>query len=296
MGFDPYYYQNTISRLATGLGGVGKQEARMWHRRAYAGWGEVTRMMPLEIGAAAAYEAHRQIKYGHNVYQFLHTDYERQHEALRAMAIAEAVRLWQDTGRAVDQYGLQAACDAAAGTANNISMEREMEDPYRLGYGSDGYRSRRNSFGAFPPGYAGSGGFGGGSVFGGDSPLLGGRSIPGSPIGPGPIPLAGSYSGIGGGVPYANSLSPGGIGMPMSGMPMSYGGSYGGGYAGSYGSPGYDPLGMQAGGYPYGGYASMPGTPATMLIQPAEEHHHGHRHRHRHHHRHHRRHRSHDRY
>jgi hypothetical protein len=274
-------------------------------------------MQPLEIGAAAAYEAYRQIKYGQNVYNFLYTDFERQREALHAMAIAEgvchqsmafshdsrdlsllvftAVRLWQDTGRAVDQYGLQAACDAAAGTASNISMERGLEDPYGMGYGGDGFRSRRNSFGAFPPGYAGSGGFGG-SVYGGDSPLLGGRSIPGSPIGPGPIPLAGSYSGIGGGVPYANSLSPGGIGMPMSGMPMSYGGSYGGGYAGSYGSPGYDPLGMQAGGYPYGGYASMPGTPATMLIQPAEEHHHGHGHRHRHHHRHHRRHRSHDRY
>ena len=48
-------------------------------------------MMPQEIGAAAAYEAYRQIKYGTNVYSFLYDDYDRQHEALRAMAIAEGV-------------------------------------------------------------------------------------------------------------------------------------------------------------------------------------------------------------
>jgi hypothetical protein len=262
-------------------------------------------MQPLEIGAAAAYEAYRQIKYGQNVYNFLYTDFERQREALHAMAIAEgvchqsmafshdsrdlsllvftAVRLWQDTGRAVDQYGLQAACDAAAGTASNISMERGLEDPYGMGYGGDGFRSRRNSFGAFPPGYAGSGGFGG-SVYGGDSPLLGGRSIPGSPIGPGPIPIAGSgYSGMGMGGGYPGSLG------GMGGMPMSYGG-----YAGSYGSPGGDYLGVPGGAYPYGGYASMPGTPGTVFIQPADDHHH--RHRSRRHHHHHRRHRSHDRY
>ena len=35
-----YLYQNTISRLSSGMGGVGpvgKHEARIWHRRAYAG-------------------------------------------------------------------------------------------------------------------------------------------------------------------------------------------------------------------------------------------------------------------
>jgi hypothetical protein len=48
-------------------------------------------MMPPEIGAAAAYEAYRQIKYGTSVYNFLYEDYDRQHEALRAMAIAEGV-------------------------------------------------------------------------------------------------------------------------------------------------------------------------------------------------------------
>jgi len=48
-------------------------------------------MMPMEIGAAAAYEAYRQIKYGHNVYSFLYSDFERQREALRALAVAEGV-------------------------------------------------------------------------------------------------------------------------------------------------------------------------------------------------------------
>jgi hypothetical protein len=53
--------------------------------------GEVTRMMPQDIGAAAAYEAYRQMKYSTNVYSFLYSDDDRQHEALRAMAIAEGV-------------------------------------------------------------------------------------------------------------------------------------------------------------------------------------------------------------
>lgn len=51
--------------------------------------GDIMRMPPQEVGAAAAYEAHRQIKYGTNMYQFLYSDYERQREALRGMAIAE---------------------------------------------------------------------------------------------------------------------------------------------------------------------------------------------------------------
>jgi hypothetical protein len=49
--------------------------------------------MPQEIGIAAAYEAYRQIKYSTNVYQNLYTDYERQREAMRALAIAEGMSL-----------------------------------------------------------------------------------------------------------------------------------------------------------------------------------------------------------
>jgi hypothetical protein len=89
LGGDPMLYQNTISRFSSGMGGYGKHDAKMWHLRAYGGLGEVTHMQPQEVGAAAAYEAYRQIKYGSSMYQFLYSDYERQREALRALAIAE---------------------------------------------------------------------------------------------------------------------------------------------------------------------------------------------------------------
>jgi len=274
-------YQNTMSRFSSWYGGVGKEEAKYWHHRAYGGIGEITRMQPQEIGAAAAYEAYRQIKYGSSMYQFLYSNYEQQREALRGLAIAEVVRLWQDTGRMFDQYGQQVACDAAAATADHIISQRELDDGqgFGLGFGTGSYRDRRSSFSAYPmSGYAGSmGGSMGGSVYGGSSPIMG----------PSAIPIPGSpYSGMGGmggGIPYANSV---GIGMPMS---------YGG-YAGSYGTPGYDVGGLQVagmGGHPLGGYASFPGTPATVILPPPEDHHRRRSHRH---HRHHRRHRSHDRY
>ena len=265
--------------------------------------------MPQEIGIAAAYEAYRQIKYSTNVYQNLYTDYERQREAMRALAIAEGVlvswilcplrltwhhpyqaqRLWYDTGRGMDQYGIQMACDAAAATAARIATEREMEEGqgYGMGLGAGSFRDRRSSFGAYPAsGYAGSGyagsGYGGGSVYGGGSPLqiAGSLSGRGSPIVSSPM-LPGSPLSVMGGVPYAGS----------GGFPGSYGG---GGYAGSYGAPGYDTLGVP--GYQMGGY-SAPGTPAPGAIvihQPSEGHHRRSSSRRRHHH--HRRHRSHDRY
>jgi hypothetical protein len=252
-------------------------------------------MMPEEIGAAAAYEAYREMKYSSSMYNFLYTDFERHREALRGMAIAEGnvtidpspfhfthvidsfiikvVRLWQDTGRVLDQHGQQVACDAAASTADQILAQRGMEGGHLgMGLGAGSYRDRRNSFSAYPAsGYAGSMG---GSVYGGSSPMMGTMSIPGSP-----------YSPMGGGLP---------VGMPMS----SYGGGYGGGYAGSYGGYAASPYdlsgGLQVPGMGYPGYAtSLPGSPAAIILPPAEGHHHRHRSRS---HRHHRRHRSHDRY
>jgi len=292
LGGDPLLYQDTISRFSSGMGGFGKHEAKMWHLRAYGGLGEVTHMPPQEVGAAAAYEAYRQIKYGTSMYQFLYSDYERQREALQGLAIAEIVRLWQDTGRGHDQYGLQVACEVAASTAHHISSQREMEESqgFGVGFGGGSYRGgRRSSFGAFPPsGYAGSGGFGGGSVggsvYGGTSMGGGSPLMPSSPIG-----IPGSPYSHGGGIPYAGSMG------SFGGHPSSFGGhagSYGGhvGSYGAFGSPGYDVGGLQSG-Y-LGGYASLPGSPQTIIIPPPE----GRRHRHRHHHHHHRRHRSHDRY
>ena len=49
--------------------------------------------MPQEIGYAAAYEAYRQLRYNSNVYSNGYTDYERQRETQRALAIAEGVSL-----------------------------------------------------------------------------------------------------------------------------------------------------------------------------------------------------------
>lgn len=264
-------------------------------------------MMPQEVGYAAAYEAYRQLKYSGNVYNNLYTDNERQHEALRGLAVAEGVslsivpffltphviyhftkaaRLWQDVGRGYDQFGLQTACDAAAATAGNISIEREMEESQ--GYGSHGggsFRNRRSSFGGYAgsgyagSGYAGSSYGGGGSAYGG-SPLMLGGNLPGTPRAVSPIPIPGSPY-LGGGVPYAGS----------GGMP----GSYGSGYAGSYGAPGYDHFGLPNAGYQIGGGYPMsaPGTPAAVIIHQPES---RHRHRHRHSSHRHRRHRSHDRY
>lgn len=293
-GGDPSLYQNTITRNSSGMGSVGKHEAKVLHRRAYAGLGEITHMLPQEIGGAAAYEAYRQVKYGSSMYQFLHGDYERQREALRGLAIAEVVRLWQDTGRGIDQYGLQVACDAAAATAYHIVSQRESEESQGMGvgYGAGSYRDRRNSFSAFPPSYASSGGYGTGSGFGGTSTLGGGSPLmPASQMGMGasPIPVPGSpYAHMSMGVPYVSS-----VGSVGGGVPTSYGGG-GYGYAGSYGSygtPGYDVGGLQAANaYHLGGYASLPGSPQTIIIPPPE----GRRHRSSR--RHHRRHHSHDRY
>jgi hypothetical protein len=212
--------------------------------------------------------------------------------------LIKAQRLWYDTGRAMDQYGIQMACDAAAATAARIATEREMEEGQGQGYGmgmggmggmglgAGSFRDRRNSMGAhsasgFPgSAYAGSA-YGGGSTYGGGSPLQMGGGLPGTPMVPSPIPIPGSpLSAMGGGYP----------GSSVGGYP----GSFGGGYPGSYG--GYDQLSVPGAGYPIGGY-SAPGTPASgmMVIHQPESHHHRRRSRSRHHH-HHRRHRSHDRY
>ena len=47
--------------------------------------------MPQEIGYAAAYEAYRQLKYSSSVYNNVYSDFERQRETQRAIAVAEGV-------------------------------------------------------------------------------------------------------------------------------------------------------------------------------------------------------------
>src|SRR6267154_492086 len=170
----------------------------------------------------------------------------------RGNHLIKAQRLWYDTGRAMDQIGIQMACDAAAATASRIATERELEEGqgYGLGLGAGSFRDRRNSLGAYSAsgyagsGYAGSGyggsgyagsAYGGGSVYGGASPLQMAGTLPGTPMVPSPIPIPGSP--LSAGIPYPGSSYGGGYGGSYGG---SYGGGYGGGYGGSYGTPGHD--------------------------------------------------------
>lgn len=167
-------YQHAWNRVRnySGAGGgdmgVGMNEARHWHRRAYGGLGNATQMLPEEIGHAAAYEAYRTWMHNSSIYEPLSGDAERQREGLIGLAIAEATRLLAYAGRARDGYSRMEASEAAAATGSVIfaqsrGMDMEVMD---RGYGS---RSRAGSF---------SGGYGGRSPspYGGGSPYHGGGS------------------------------------------------------------------------------------------------------------------------
>ena len=86
--------------------GVGMNEAKHWHRRAYGGLvssishticaplnhelqGNATQMLPEELGHAAAYEAFRTWMHNSSIYEPLSGDVERQREGLIGIAIAE---------------------------------------------------------------------------------------------------------------------------------------------------------------------------------------------------------------
>ncbi|KAI0062835.1 hypothetical protein BV25DRAFT_1899574 [Artomyces pyxidatus] len=269
MGSDPSMYHYAMSRLGSGAMGMGLHEARHWHRRAYGGLGEITRMLPAEIGSAAAYEAYRQFKYNSSAYTYVRGDHERMREALVGLAVAEAVRLWQDTGRAVDQYGLQVASESAAATASTIIGQGELD--FDTGY----HRGRHNSLNVFS---------GGGSAYGDDRYR---RAMSSSPM---PSYVGGGYPGGGyAGSGYAGSNYPASVGAsPIGGfvgLPPSSpysGGTYAqpanvygggnypaGGYTGNYGAT----LGVP--GYGAGAYAQ----PApTLVIESPRHHHHHHRH------------------
>ncbi|KAI0044351.1 hypothetical protein FA95DRAFT_1681271 [Auriscalpium vulgare] len=296
MNNDPSLYHYAMNRLGSGAMGMGLHEARHFHRRAYGGLGEVTRMMPNEIGSAAAYEAFRQFRYNSSAYSYVLDDYERQREALAGLAVAEVARLWQDTGRGHDQYGLQVASEAAAATAHMLVSQGELEG---LGGGGGGsyYRGRRGSFG---------GSSYGGSVFDDGDSLYSRRALTpgpgmGMPISVAPSPMTPYPASLPGSTPYLG----GGGGMytplpSMGGALTPYGGGYAGTMQGTY-MPGY---GTVYGHNPYGGgvygagtYGSYPGgqyggQPSTIVIERPSKHHH----RHGRHHHHHKRHRSLSRY
>ncbi|VDB95918.1 unnamed protein product [Peniophora sp. CBMAI 1063] len=236
--YDPAFYQNVVSRAGQGGAvGSGYHEAKHWHRRAYGGIAELSRLLPEEVGAAAAYEAWRQFRHTLSHYDYLNP-YDRRQEAMHGLAVAEAVRLWQDTGRGYDQYASQLAAEAAAATVGHI-LRRKMDGGNVLRHGETPadayYRGRRNSVSGFGgigdsfmrrrsrspmpggvpsyagssvSGYASSGGYGGGgSVYGG------GGSVVGTPM-TAAVPISSSPYG------YASS-TPMVSGSPISGMPMA---------------------------------------------------------------------------
>ncbi|TFY79959.1 hypothetical protein EWM64_g4053 [Hericium alpestre] len=133
-----------MNRLSSGAGplGVGMHEARHWHRRAYGGIGDITRMLPSEIGHAAGYEAYRSWIHRSPTFQIFDGDLERQKEALISLAIAEAAHLWEATGRGYDQYALQTASETAAATASLIFSQ--TVDLQMLG--NDYYRARNATY------------------------------------------------------------------------------------------------------------------------------------------------------
>ncbi|KAK0241982.1 hypothetical protein EDD85DRAFT_422283 [Armillaria nabsnona] len=260
---DPHLFDNAWNRVRdfgsnSGGLGVGINEARHWHSRAYGGLGELNQMLPQEIGHAAAYEAYRTWIHNSSIYEPLSGDFERQREALIGLAVAESSRLLGCASRSMDHYARSAAAEAAAMTASIIFYwSRDHDDDYR-GRGSqvdpydDRYeydsdvlhghhrgrsRSRRrsHSVNSYNMPYSG-----------------GGMATAPSAI---PIPIPGmSYPG-----------QPGAYGQPGSygsyGQPGSYPGqpgSYPGQYAGSqYG--GGVPMSMHGGGTAYAG--SDPGGP-----------------------------------
>ncbi|KAJ7287366.1 hypothetical protein C8J57DRAFT_584021 [Mycena rebaudengoi] len=118
--------------------GVGMHEAKIWHRRAYGGLGELGQMMPADIGHAAAYEAYRTWIHNSSLHEPLSGDPERQREGLIGLAVAEATRLLQFSNRGMEGYSRGAAADAAAATAAIIFYDRGERD-------EDGHRSRSRS-------------------------------------------------------------------------------------------------------------------------------------------------------
>jgi hypothetical protein len=90
-------------------------------------------MMPQEIGFAAAYEAYRQFKYSTSVYNHLYTDYERQHDVLRALAIAEGMSL------SIVPFSLTLTCFT---TLSSLTLVARLRSWNRSIWLTDGVRCR----------------------------------------------------------------------------------------------------------------------------------------------------------
>lgn len=126
---DPSLYDSAWSRVRNyPTAGVGYNEAKVWHSRAYGGQVDLGQLSPYEIGHAAAYEACRNWRYNTSLHEPIGGDLERQREALIGLAMAEATRLWHYSGRALDRAGRETACEAAAATARVIHDQQNIDD------------------------------------------------------------------------------------------------------------------------------------------------------------------------
>ncbi|KAJ3988274.1 hypothetical protein F5890DRAFT_521777 [Lentinula detonsa] len=87
---DPSFFNMAWNGANYRDGGVGINEARHWHTRVYGGLGNLNKLLPEELGHAAAYEAYRKWMHHSSMREPLSAEPERQREALIALAIAES--------------------------------------------------------------------------------------------------------------------------------------------------------------------------------------------------------------
>jgi len=190
---------------------VSTHEARSIHLRLYGGFLNLDRVMPGEIGSAAAYEAYRTWKHHGSLLQPLGGQAEREREALTGLALAETSHLWQYSGRSMDTYGLQDALETAALTAARLydkkvdKVTHDVAPIYARDYGYT--RHRRHS--SIP------------SVVraGSASPFIGGGAVPLGPASVGGTPMSG-YSTLPRSSPYA-------AGVALPAVQPQIGGTYG---------------------------------------------------------------------
>lgn len=129
--------------------GVGIEEARYWHRKAYGGQGRFEDLSSHQLGHAAAYEAYRTWIHNRFMYEPFEGDFERQRQGLIGLAAAEAPRLIQSFGPYTDRRFLEEATEAAAATASVLFLSSREEgdsdlDEYRNDFRSGSMYSHDN--------------------------------------------------------------------------------------------------------------------------------------------------------
>jgi len=234
---DISYFDRAYNRIknAFGVYGVGEDKARFWHRRVYGGLVDMQELSPLEIGAAAGYEAMRIWDSHRAFYQApLAYEMEREKDALAGIAAGEAEKLMAYQGYYGDYDGHSEALEVSIATAERI-FENSVRDDYRGG----GYEGRLS--GSLP--YGGSYG----------QQYVPSAGLLSSSYGAGGVYPAGGYLGVPsyGAAGYgAADYGAAGYGAAGYGAPGSYGGvAYAPGAASIV-----RPRSASFYGYPQGGY------------------------------------------